>query len=364
MSHVITNMACTNNLKSVLYSNYFKYYCRIQTVFKVVWKVFQYRIAVRIRVVRFTKIGNMELRYSRNSILPLELITRVASVFCLTPWYSFSKRRLIGKYFHKVYVTLFTCAVVLLVGTVMYLRVENTNTQFISNVLFFLHDTNSFLFWIFAILGTASWNIPTWRRVFKLFHRLENQCSYNKKRKINCKVNFTFVLGHVNVCFLIIGFSITNFGKDLTIFQILVFTYLVLFYYLKFLFCNLVFNMAIFIRHGYVSMNEMITDLFKFDQRLNLSKIKKATQLLLVLDNIIKEFNQLFGWPILLQLADFVLDSLSSIVYALNTSEWLYTPTSAKVMALYLLASKVRLLLLICQCHRTCGLLFVADIRF
>lgn len=282
----------------------------------------------------------MNLRYNRNCLRSLELTAKWSSIFGVIPWYDFQKQIPVRKYIYRCYAVLLSCLIILLEGTMAYFRPMNHKME----ILYFLTDINNTLIWTFASLGTAFWNMSAWQRVFKFLHALENDCLHKTETKIISIIyntNFIFLLGNINACSQTI-FQLVIKSADHDIFEISLFIHLMTFYYFKFLFSNLVSNMVIFIKYKYSCMDEAITSLLDLNKRNKLPVIRKTKRLVFAVDKTVKEFNYLFGWPVLFQLLEVVLDSLSCTTYVLLISEESHIATSVKTMWLYIMISKVR----------------------
>lgn len=284
----------------------------------------------------------MKLKCSRNCIFSLELIAKWSSLFCLIPWYSFNKCCLIGKYIFKSYTVLFTCLILLLQLATTYVRLKHNFHRYnvITNILFIMTDINNLLFCKTSCLGTAFWKLSSWKRIFKLLHRLEKKCLHTNDKKANSVIfntNFIFIIGNINISIMTIWYVI-----NLNLSRVALF-YMLLQYYLKFTFSSLIANIIIFIKYKFGYMNDIITNLYKEEGRDALLEIEETNHLFLVIDKIISEFNQIFGWPVMFLLADFILDLLNGFyMLVMNYFHEPFNEPEIKIIVFYIFASKVR----------------------
>lgn len=297
-----------------------------------------------------TNSRSMNFQQDPSSIHFMEFITKWSSIFTITPWYSFRKHRLIGKNIFKIYasfVTLFTLimqAALLYVYFKVFLRDVNT----IFKIMFSILEINVLFFYISAGLGTAFWNMFNWQRIFNLSRRLEINnslhCRRIKKASIVTNSNFIFIVG--SICGFLTYAIYTLRWATLSYKHMIIASNKLFYYYFEFLFSSVVINVAVSIKYKYGVMNETIINIISREGRGDtLSTIKKTKIFFLATGEIVKEFNKLFGWSMLIVLVQCVLDLLSSIAVIITSVEG--TAKSLLIHILLKVVTKVRRLKLL-----------------
>lgn len=291
----------------------------------------------------------MNFKRDPSNINFMEFVAKWSSFFCIIPWYNFRKNRLIAKTAFKTYAILLTLFLTSLHVALIYVqhKVLLKHIKDSLKILFYLVQTNMFLFWASAGLGTAFWNMPAWRRFLRLSRRLEiDNCLLIRKKTKGSVVtnnNFIFILGNLHVFFTY--FIYILMWKTVDFEKMAFSTYELLHHYLEFLFSSIVIGIVVSIKYKYGVVNETVTNLKERGRRTDVLLIIKKTKLsFLATGEIVSEFNALFGWPILFVLAHLTLDMLNAVVDVLVISKH-STVRPLLIFSFYKFLSKVRNLL-------------------
>lgn len=249
-------------------------------------------------------------------------LTHFLSVFGVTPWYNFDQRRLVRPTLFRCYSSVLIILLVTLCVALAYLRYHHVydaeiSFEMISDMILSLES----LFTVsVTVLGMAYWNRDVWAELYDQF------------RKVDCPTRFLcksagkpFILRYGAAVFILGNFYLFSLHHidDLVLEQqvnslnIYYVTDFILTYY-EFLITFTIVSITALIKSKYMCVNELL-NVRKFKNDAFFNNVKEARILCLKIDEIVRIFNKLLGWPLLQIFFDFFLDILNALTCATMT---------------------------------------------
>lgn len=255
----------------------------------------------------------MNFKLDRGSISFIEVIARVSSMIGIAPYYNFKEHKL-------VYVRLFKCYSILLValGIISFAFLKHgqdtTPVSVTFSFLLDLTDISGFILFVFATSSSAFWRSRQWQKFYDTTFRLENEM-----REIIAEgpgsicflknPNFLFLVGNIQ---LVTIFTVHQIFLDQPIRETYVQIIRCSFDYLLFVLCTVMLNVALYIKGKYERINTIIcvltTDPFRHRMA---DTFRKTRAVCLSIRGVIENFNDLFGYPMLITLLHIIADVLA-----------------------------------------------------
>lgn len=244
-------------------------------------------------------------------------LTQYLSIFGITPWYNFEQHKLIRPIMLKYYSSFILVVLVSSTVGLIWLRynlIFNREFSVYIAIDFFL-DVESLAIVSLPIISTTFWNMRTWINLYNNYNEIDastKSVSSTANSAYMLKYGVTiFVLGNIYL------FSLHHINdlvlKNKSDFSLYYISSFVLTYY-EFLIAFTIISVSALIESKYVCINQL---LISRESDVDFVKTaKKIRMLWLKLDDIVQDFNKLFGWSLLLMFFDFFLDILSALICA------------------------------------------------
>lgn len=189
-------------------------------------------------------------------------------------------------------------------------------------------ERSSLVTFLITVLAAAFRNMRTWEEF--LIQIINVKSNFRRvSRSFASRENIAFIIGNVSICTLHTSQMFINF-ENLRV--CLYFSTTFIFLYFGFLVVTLLLNISLAIRDGY----QYVNDLVSCDLRVHFNSVRILQKIkghILKLDDVVENFNKLFGWPLLLMLANEVLTILNK--------EFSLQKKTVIVLACYLLVPTV-----------------------
>lgn len=231
-------------------------------------------------------------------------VFKIVNIFCISPPYDFKTHKLTHKIIFKSYGVLLT-GLVLVAAAFSYYKLHQ-QMVYVSSLLegleFLVITTCLFLFMV-TVLGSCFWNEKMWETLFNLISHTEWY--------VVCSRRY----------FLSTSFLCLSVGSLLWIFLFVFIFYflgiyfsehILIFYVPRHIQMCLMYNILIVIRKKYKTISDTLVDInfctiIKTSTVKNLQEIRK---IYVETDRIVETFNAVFGWTMLLLLAQTVASAL------------------------------------------------------
>lgn len=271
----------------------------------------------------------MNLKLSRNSILFIEPLARLSSIFGLLPYYNFQIHSLKNIKLYKLHSLVLASLLAIISMGLIYLRSLHlykimSRSLIILDLL--LEIVNLVTFEI-IILGSSQWNITTWQKLFQCLHQIESKQNLDVKPKKHKNIltnpNLLVLVGSIMLP-LLFSFELYYHRKE--IYYCYIYLSLFFYYYVEFLYMNIITNIIVSIKWKYESIHNLLSNILTYsnNSKKATDAIRKIKVLFLAVDHIVTIFNTLFGLPILFMLGGASLLTLNSIITFSGTSSKLF----------------------------------------
>ncbi|XP_023311697.1 uncharacterized protein LOC111692154 [Anoplophora glabripennis] len=280
-------------------------------------------------------------------------LTHFISVFGITPWYNFEQHKLVRPMMFKFYSSFLVLLLASSTIGLVWLRYRLIfNCEFSLNTAIDIFLDLESLVTVSLPIVVTFWDPHAWVKLYKAYSRVDastETVSYAGNSAFMLRYAApVFVLGNVYL------FSMHHINdlilKYISDFSVYYFSTFVLNYY-EFLIAFTIIGVSALIKSKYQCINELLVA-----RNSNGDFIKTAKEvriLWLRMEDIVQDFNRLFGWPLLLLFFDFFLDILTALIcatFATDNSVYRMEGGAAVANAFYLFQSAIWLTAIIFCC--------------
>lgn len=246
------------------------------------------------------------LSYSRRSIRFMKIATTVGTFFAIIPNYDFDKMIILRKKLYGLYtLTVFFISIAIFsIGSYSALDQGLYSIKISEFVMSVVVECNMLALFVLASLGSAFWNTDRWKYLFRSFAHLERHLNTEMRMEKSilrnvylqyCVLNFMIT---INLGTLVAG-EIEDLNSDVSV-VFLVYTCFL--FYIKQMRETLMYNLILAIKCKYQDLNDF---LIKGCGGVN-TDAKKTVRIVSefygIMNEIVDNFNKIFGWELLLSL--------------------------------------------------------------
>lgn len=246
----------------------------------------------------------------------------LANIFCIIPYYDFKKQKLAHKNLFKLHGLLLGSIMAVVVSYSQYwsLQKPSSLSPLLSTLQFFMVTASLFLF-LAIVLGNSFCNMEPWERMLKLLYHKEHAIKGNRRDSLN----FPFIYIIIGSVYVFILFAFTAHTMGLIYADILL--HIAVLHYAKLIEVCLMYTVITLLRSKYKIISCNLDDINScvVIQDDTVKKLRELKRIYLEGDSLVKYFNIIFGWPMLLFLAESV--QIMLFCSALLTERSLMLPT-------------------------------------
>lgn len=242
----------------------------------------------------------------------MESIIRVANAFGAAPIYDFKKQKLTHKKVFKLYGTFLSLFIVAsVITTCLYnQKVASSLSPLLASIQFLLSITSLGLFLV-NVFRSSFWGMESWEKMLNLLSQVKCKRRYVSVASMILTVGGIHWVVLVTCIFYFMGMTYTALSIHVMIFQ-----------YSKLLLVCLMYIITGFITNLYQNINKIMDDISACTviESDTLRKTRVIVRIYARADKMVALFNEIFGWPTLLILAESVEVLLVTVAIIIERS--------------------------------------------
>lgn len=227
------------------------------------------------------------------------IIFKLTNIFVVVPFYDFNKRKLTHKTLCKAYGILLTVTATITTFSYYFRRNFIHSSSLLATFQNLMSITSLLLFSVTA-LGSSFWNMKPWEEMLNLLFHTETHTDCTRRRFLHIPIILLLLRclhGIVIYSFLlqILGAAYTEH-----------FLHVLILHFSRILTIYIIHVIVSFIKNKYRNVNSILDGISCciVIKNSTVKKLQGAQRIYLEADKLVQFFNKIFGWPMLLILAE------------------------------------------------------------